>query len=830
MSNVRQKNVFSPENNKTPVMGFHVAPEIVTLSGNRLLSLLRFKGTSHETRDQEVLNREFMQHNRFFQALGKKEGKNLMLQTYTTKSKIRLETHYEMELPIVQDFIDTYTEPFRNGTFREVGYSEALILKYQDLDEGIARMRELLTVAEKMLEPFGVAIMGMEENEHGALYSQIGRFYSLLFNGSEQNVLISDTRLGDAVIDSETGFGAYDYVENRPNHSQRRFATTYDLRDFPDKSRPGMWDEAIEEQFDFTLVQTFLFEDRNKMKRQFRAQSSDLASTEGESAQTDEMADAVQSITQGKTVFGRYHASMIVYGETPEAAVNNGAKMESLFITHDATFVKSTSTNMDTWLTQFPGHLDVIYHMPKSTESLASGFSLHATPSGKATGNPPGDGTALMPLKTVKEGIFFLNTHDSPPGQNNTGEKLPGHISNIAMTGAGKTTIEAAEILFFSRWNPMIFAIDYNNSLENVLRAIYTKYFYIEPGQYTGLQPFQLPDSLELRQYLFDVVKQAAGGDITTESEEVEISEAIDAVMRHQIIENRCFSLLLQSIPDKGDNCLHVRLSKWCRSKKGQYAWVLDSPRNKFFPAEYRRLAFNCTKILKKEYINSHPIASEVLLNTFYFLKRQMQAQEPGSLLLNIGAEIWAPLSFESTANKITEVLHAGRTRGEIMMMDTQYPEQILNTPSGPAVIQQVITQQWMANEGAKNENYAEFNITGKEFDKIAELGRYSRMFMVKQGHKSVMCKFELDGPLKYWLPLLSSTEANLVVAARMRQQLNSDDPAIWLAPFLDEMVAIKVRHDFKTDDPVVWWPKFLEAMNTLKRPVSITYPEATTI
>lgn len=834
MSNARQKNVFSAENNKVPVMGFHVHPQIVTVSGNRLLSLLRFKGTSHETRDQEVLNREFGQLNRFFQALGKKEGKNLLLQTYTPKTKVSIDAKYKIELPVLQDFVDVYTAPFKNGTFREVGYSIALILKYQDLEEGIARMVELLTIAESMLEPFGVATMGMEENEHGGLYSQIGRFYSLLLNGHEQNILISDTRLGDAVIDSETAFGAYDYVENRPNHSQRRYATTFDLRDYPDESIPGMWDEAVEEQFDFTLIQSFLFEDRNKMKRQFKAQSSDLASTEGESSQTNEIADAIQGVTQGKKVFGRYHASLVVYGDTPESAVSNGAKMESLFITHNTTFVKSTSTNIDTWLTQYPAFLDVIYHMPKSTENLACGFSLHATPTGKAVGNPPGDGTALMPLKTAKEGIFFLNAHDSPPGQNNTGEKLPGHIINHAMTGAGKTTIEATELVFFSRWNPMFFGIDYNHSMENVFRALKTSYFSIQPGVFTGIQLFQLPDSPDLRQFLFDTVKQCAGGDDVTPTEETEIQSAIDAVMSHGDINKRSFSLLMQSIDEHGGNCLYTRLKKWCRivdDQKGQYAWVLDSPRNKFDPRDFRRLAFDCTKILNREFAGKHPVVMEVLLNTFFFMKRQMHAQEKGCLLINMIAEYWAPLSFESTAEAIKEILHAGRMRGEILMMDTQTPEAALQTKYAPSVVQQVITQQWMANEQANRESYSKFNISNREFDKIAELGRFSREFMVKQGSKSVMVKFSLDGDLKYWLPLLSATEENLAVAQRIRDQLGSEEPEVWVAPFLDEMVAVSVRKDLadrglNSEDPALWVPAFRAAMKTLNRSVSMNLPK----
>ncbi|EGH19216.1 conjugal transfer protein, partial [Pseudomonas savastanoi pv. glycinea str. race 4] len=37
----------------------------------------------------------------------------------------------------LQEFVDAYTAPFRNGTFYQVGYSIALILKYREVDEGI---------------------------------------------------------------------------------------------------------------------------------------------------------------------------------------------------------------------------------------------------------------------------------------------------------------------------------------------------------------------------------------------------------------------------------------------------------------------------------------------------------------------------------------------------------------------------------------------------------------------------------------------------------------------------------------------------------------------
>ncbi|MFO6979378.1 conjugal transfer protein, partial [Pseudomonas aeruginosa] len=117
-------------------------------------------------------------------------------------------------------------------------------------------------------------------------------------------------------------------------------------------------------------------------------------------------------IAQGIKSFGRYHASLIVYGDTPDEAITNGSKMESLFSAKDATFVRSTLSNVYTWYTQFPGVTQAMYPMMKSTENLACGFSLHATPSGKARGNPIGDGSALVPMRTLSDGMFLLNAHD----------------------------------------------------------------------------------------------------------------------------------------------------------------------------------------------------------------------------------------------------------------------------------------------------------------------------------------------------------------------------------------------------------------------------------
>ncbi|WP_456017534.1 VirB4 family type IV secretion system protein [Pseudomonas fluorescens] len=798
-------------------MKYPVHEHMTTLDGNRLVSLIMLKGISHETRDDDELIKFYYQLNRYFVALGKKEGKNLMLQAFTTKTGIELNTQYDLPLPVLQDFVDAYTAPFRDGTFLEVGYSMALILKYRDLDEGIGRMSELLTISKTMLEKYDPAFMGLEENEHGALYSQTARYFGLLLNGHAKDVLVSDTRLGDAMIDSVTSFNQYDFIENRPNVGGKRFATTYDLRDYPGGgSYPGMWDEAIEQQFAFTLVQTFIFEDRNKAKSDFKKHIADLGAVEDDSPQTKELQKAIQDITMGEKAFGRYHASLIVYGDTPDAAIANGAKMESVFSVHDATFVRSTMSNIDTWCTQYPGVTEAMYPMVKSTENLACSFSLHATPSGKAKGNPVGDGSGLIPMLTPNKALYVLNPHDSPPGQNNLGEMLPGHMSLTGQSGVGKTVVAASVLTFFSRFDPLVFSIDYNESLKHILMGLGTQYFTMLPGQFTGMNLFQLPDSPGLRQVLFDLVRCCAGrgtgNQNRDEEEDKDIQDSIDAVMRHANVRNRGMSLLVQNLTNKGPNSLRSRLAKWCRSvdgREGQYGWVLDSPIHQFDPRAYRRLAFDCTQIIKKEYSNRHPEVVEALLTILFYLKRTMHQARPGSLLLNFIAEYWAPLSFERTADAIHEILKSGRMRGEIMIMDTQSPEDALDTKYAPAVIQQMITAIWLPNDKANRENYGKFGVRGKVFDAIADMGKLSREMVVVQGHQAVKLKFELTDQLKYWLPLLSATNKNLPVAERVRQELGTTDPAIWVDEFL---IAEAVRLRLNTDDPDVWLPAYHDA------------------
>jgi type IV secretion system protein VirB4 len=197
---------------------------------------------------------------------------------------------------------------------------------------------------------------------------------------------------------------------------------------------------------------------------------------------------------------------------------------------------------------------------------------------------------------------------------------------------------------------------------------------------------------------------------------------------------------------------------------------------------------------LKKEFYTRHPELMEVFMNTMFYLKTKMHEATPEVMLINFIAEYWVPLSFEGPAEKIKEILKAGRTRLELMVMDTQSPEDASRTQYAPDIIQQVVTQIWLANDKATPESYKKFGIEGKEYEIVSGLDRNSQDFLIKQGSQSAILNFTLSEKLKYWLPILSSDFRNVRVARTVREKVGSEDPRLWVKPFLDEMQRIKER------------------------------------
>ncbi|ELA09259.1 VirB4-like protein [Moraxella macacae 0408225] len=284
-----------------------------------------------------------------------------------------------------------------------------------------------------------------------------------------------------------------------------------------------------------------------------------------------------------------------------------------------------------------------------------------------------------------------------------------------------------------------------------------------------------------------------------TSEEQNQIKNAIDTVMSLPPSIRR-FSALLQSISDKGGNCLYQRLLKWCQTEEntGRFAWVLDNPINQFNPDDFKIVGFEVGEILKPSYQPTEPILACLL-----YLKAQMTKNY--DLLCTIVEEFWLPLMYKIPQDMMLDVLKTGRKRGEFMLLITQSPEEAVKSPIFPAIVQQTPTKILLPNPDAEYKNeqgggYSRIGLTQKEFNQLQKLALDSRTFLVKQGHQSSFNVLDLYG-FDDEISVLSGTKANVYllnnILAKFDKKPKSD---VWLPIFYAARRA-KKQTDFDFDE-----------------------------
>ena len=137
------------------------------------------------------------------------------------------------------------------------------------------------------------------------------------------------------------------------------------------------------------------------------------------------------------------------------------------------------------------------------------------------------------------------------------------------------------------------------------------------------------------------------------------------------------------------------------------------------------------------------------------------------------------------------DVLKTGRKRGEFMILVTQSPEEAVNSPIFPAIVQQTPTKILLPNPDAEYKNeqgggYSRIGLTQKEFIQLQRLALDSRTFLIKQGHQSSFGVLDLYG-FDDEISVLSGTTKNVElldeILTNFEKQPISD---VWLPIFYE--------------------------------------------
>lgn len=754
---------------KLPRIGRPVSVTTTSIDNGGAMMVLRVNGVPFESVSRGEIEARYDSWNRQLAAMTLEKGNRLSLWSTFRRRRVSFGDEYRFYNPFIQQAVDKYLQRFRKHHHYENSFYITAILQGDDLDDSVRELEELGESLTKSLIAYDP--QPLETYEHnGILFSEPYQFIGELVNGIDERVPVTQATGRDLIPTSHLHFH-YDTVEIRTDRSTR-FATCYDLKDFP-KAGWGQTNPLLTLPVEFTFTQSFGCLSTAEAMEAIEAQKNNLESVEDKATyQIEELKEALALIAGRDLAFGDYHGALVVYGDTAEAAISNGAYVTSRALNDCGfKFVKATASAPYTYLSQVPGFKTKPRPMPKSTRNLASSFSMHTYSAGKARGNPLGDGSALMPVQTVAKSLFSLNCHASRLDEDSIGEKVAGHTLILGSTGTGKTTLETMLLAFLERFDPKFFALDLDQGLRIFLEELGAVYYTLREGEPTGLAPLGLPDTKRNRAHLYDLVGACCrdeNGKLSADDQR-QIKHAVDTVMALENIEHRTFSRLMESIPDTGEeNSLWLRLSQWCHATNGRFAWALDNePSTLTNIADVRRIGFDVTDFLKKNYAPTEPVLAHLL-----YLKEQMQRK--GGLLATVIAEFWLPASYPTTQELIRKSLKTGRKADEFLILDSQSPEDAIQCPVFAEIRDLTATKIYLPNPDATPDGYKLLNLTDREFRTLKALSKESRTFLIKQSNQSAFATLDLGG-MNDEIAVLSSSLDNVAIWEECTRDAHGD-------------------------------------------------------
>ena len=577
------------------------------------------------------------------------------------------------------------------------------------------------------------------------------------------------------------------------NGDQRRCAALVDIKEYADTVEPGILNALLYEDSEFIETQSFSILPRREATRALELQRDQLiASDDVVSSQIADMDEALNELGDGQFCMGEYHYSLVVFGNPGEDSLADAGRRAAQAI---GAVGESSSLQMSpvdlvadaAWFAQMPGNWRWRPRDAKlSSRAFAALASGHNFARGKRDGNPWGEALAL--LRTPSGQPFYLNFHSSPDGEDSADKKLPGNTIIIGSTGVGKTTLEMFLLTLTRKWDPAprLVLFDLDRGCEIAIRAMNGRYFTLEAGKPTHLNPLQRDPTPARIQFWEQLVRTCIATPALPllPADERAIADAVKTVAMMPTALRR-FSTIRQNLPKSGENSLYERLGRWCEG--GALGWVFDQANDQLMDLQSASIiAFDTT-----EFLDLPEVRTPVML----YLLQVMEELVNGERLIYVISEFWKALDHDIFSDFAKQKQKTIRKQNGLGIFDTQSPSDVLRHPIGRTMVEQSVTKIFLANPEAVREEYVEgFGLSEAEFGIVRSLGAQGgRRFLVKQGHSSAICELDLSG-LQDFVTVLSATTDNVALLDTVREQ-HGNDPLLWLPVLLREVQDRKTRN-----------------------------------
>ena len=618
---------------------------------------------------------------------------------------------------------------------------------------------EVMVAALRQYDPH---VLTVRETENGA-HSEPLEFLASLFNKDAQPLAVPHSDLGHHIPSRRISFGQ-NAIELAPSgYRERLFTALVSIKDYPSQTMPGMFDELYRLPFELDVTQSFAFVERREALSRMNLTLRRMRSTEDEALSIrDELAIAKDEVAGGRAGFGEHHTTIAVHSHDLFELDVRVAEITALLADLGINAVREDIALEPTFWARFPGNFRYIARRGLvSTTNFAGLASLHNFPVGKPHGNHWGD--AITVFETTAAGPYFFNFH----------QQDLGNFTVIGPSGSGKTVLLNFLLAQARRFAPRIIFFDKDRGAELFIRAIGGSYDRLSPGRPSRLNPLQIPDTPENRQFLIDWLSNLAGD--ATSKELGLIRDALETNFL-QPIERRRLRYLIELLrggdrPHAAD--LYARLRPWWGD--GERAWLFDNERDET-DLSARTIGFDMTAILDDPVVRTPAL--------FYFFHR-VDERLDGTPSIIVVDEGWKALDDDIFVRRIKDWEKTIRKRNGIVGFATQSAQDALESRIASAIIEQAATQIFMINPKARAEDYMNgFGLTQHEFELVRSLPDGSHCFLIKHGNDSVIARLDLAGE-KDLMTILSGRESNVRIFDELVGKTGTD-PEQWMKSLLE--------------------------------------------
>ena len=795
----------------------HVSEAVVKTRYGDYVQVFRLSGASFETADDAQLNDWHERLNSLWRSIARE---NVALWTHVVRRREPLSLRNRHPGGFAQSLVEKYHGRlareslmvnelylaiiYRPAAGVAVGAASRFFARTRpqearlELKDSLEACEKLAEIAKSALSRYEPQRLGVYE-AGGRHYSSLLEFLSFLLNAEVARVPLPRAPLAEVLGTARPLFG-FETIEYR-GASTTRYGAMLGIIEYASPTTVGLLDTLLSTPYPWILTQSFTFlrkaTAQSLLLRQYnRMQSAgDFALS-----QTEDLRVALDELTSSEWVMGEHHLSLQVLTEAV-AATDAQSRDRQLKILNDQVANARTLLTDASGMTvgredlaleaafwaQLPGCF--VYRprkAPITSRNFAALSPFHNYPAGRATGNHWGDALALF--ATAAGTPYYFSYHASDPLDPEGGTKKDiGHTLVIGPTGAGKTALIAFTLCELQSFGVTSVLFTKDRDTEICIRALGGRFFAIESGKPTGWNPFQLEPTEQNIEFLNDLVRRLVQRPtaVLTVAEEAELTEAIESVMSFDRTERR-LSRVLDYLDATAPEGIHARLKAWCHGTRagepdGTYAWIFDNPDDSLIGSlgDALTTGFDVTEFLDKPVIRT-----PINMYLFHLTERLIDGRRFALFI----AEFWKALDDEYFGAFAKDALKTIRKKNGFVVLDSQSPSDAIAHRHSRTLIEQTPTKILFPNPDANLEDYVSdngLNLTEREYRLVKhEIPPGSRLFLIKQGHNSVVAKLDLKG----FDPELSVLSARKSDIERMHRLIGQRGPAPenWLTPFLE--------------------------------------------